>query len=252
MSFGKREMDILSMLIGRRGWVTGEEMASAFGISKKTVQQEIRRISGEFGDGCRILSSQKKGYCLEYLSDELRRGIIRHLEQNENHYNMRERTSVLALYLLFQREYVTMDQLAETFYLSKTTVFSEVKTMKRWMARQGGIALEVSGTRGVRILGSELDRRFRCATFCMPGIARQLPWPGEIWDRYEEELAAIREALGRELAGEETRLAGEDFGKICRYLAVSLLRDAEKRPETFVDLKAIQAKIREVCTHTDC
>ena len=83
MSFGKREMDILSMLIGRRGWVTGEEMASAFGISKKTVQQEIRRISGEFGDGCRILSSQKKGYCLEYLSDELRRGIIRHLEQNE-------------------------------------------------------------------------------------------------------------------------------------------------------------------------
>ena len=88
MSFGKREMDILSMLIGRRGWVTGEEMASAFGISKKTVQQEIRRISGEFGDGCRILSSQKKGYCLEYLSDELRRGIIRHLEQNENHYNM--------------------------------------------------------------------------------------------------------------------------------------------------------------------
>lgn len=225
MSFGKREMDILSMLIGRRGWVTGEEMASAFGISKKTVQQEIRRISGEFGDGCRILSSQKKGYCLEYLSDELRRGIIRHLGQNENHYNMRERTSVLALYLLFQREYVTMDQLAETFYLSKTTVFSEVKTMKRWMARQGGIALEVSGTRGVRILGSELDRRFRCATFCMPGIARQLPWPGEIWDRYEEELAAIREALGRELAGEETRLAGEDFGKICRYLAVSLLRD---------------------------
>ena len=62
MSFGKREMDILSMLIGRRGWVTGEEMASAFGISKQTVQQEIRRISGELGGGCRILSSQKKGY----------------------------------------------------------------------------------------------------------------------------------------------------------------------------------------------
>ena len=40
-----------------------------------------------------------------------------------------------------------------------------------------------------------------------------------------EQVTAIREALGRELAGEETRLAGEDFGKICRYLAVSLLRD---------------------------
>ena len=31
----------------------------------------------------------------------------------------------------------------------------------------------------------------------------------------------------------------------------ALLRDPRRRPETFVDLKSIQAKIREVCTHTD-
>ena len=30
------------------------------------------------------------------------------------------------------------------------------------------------------------------------------------------------------------------------------MRVVEKRPETFVDLKAIQAKVREICTHTDC
>ncbi len=30
----------------------------------------------------------------------------------------------------------------------------------------------------------------------------------------------------------------------------ALLRDPRKRPETFEDLKSIQAKIREVCTHT--
>ena len=36
------------------------------------------------------------------------------------------------------------------------------------------------------------------------------------------------------------------------YHPSALLRDESKRPETFVDLKAIQAKVREVCTHTDC
>ena len=36
------------------------------------------------------------------------------------------------------------------------------------------------------------------------------------------------------------------------YHPSALLRDEGKRPETFVDLKAIQAKVREVCTHTDC
>ena len=30
----------------------------------------------------------------------------------------------------------------------------------------------------------------------------------------------------------------------------ALLRDPSKRPETFVDLKSLQAKIREICTHT--
>ena len=36
------------------------------------------------------------------------------------------------------------------------------------------------------------------------------------------------------------------------YHPSALLRDVEKRPETFVDLKSIQAKVRELCEHTEC
>ncbi|MCI2057641.1 MAG: uracil-DNA glycosylase [Oscillibacter sp.] len=35
------------------------------------------------------------------------------------------------------------------------------------------------------------------------------------------------------------------------YHPAALLRDVGKRPETFVDLKSIQAKVRELCTHTE-
>ena len=34
------------------------------------------------------------------------------------------------------------------------------------------------------------------------------------------------------------------------YHPAALLRDMDKRPETFVDLKSIQSKVRELCTHT--
>ena len=34
------------------------------------------------------------------------------------------------------------------------------------------------------------------------------------------------------------------------YHPAALLRDISKRPDTFEDLKVIQAKVREVCTHT--
>ena len=36
------------------------------------------------------------------------------------------------------------------------------------------------------------------------------------------------------------------------YHPAALLRDEQKRPETFVDLKSIQAKVRELCEHTEC
>jgi len=35
------------------------------------------------------------------------------------------------------------------------------------------------------------------------------------------------------------------------YHPAALLRDVSKRPETFEDLKSIQAKVRELCLHTD-
>lgn len=34
------------------------------------------------------------------------------------------------------------------------------------------------------------------------------------------------------------------------YHPAALLRDPRKKPETFEDLKRLQAKIREICTHT--
>ena len=36
------------------------------------------------------------------------------------------------------------------------------------------------------------------------------------------------------------------------YHPAALLRDEQKRPETFLDLKSIQAKIRELCEYTEC
>ena len=38
--------------------------------------------------------------------------------------------------------------------------------------------------------------------------------------------------------------------RIALYHPAALLRDPRRRPETFEDLKTIQAKIREICVHT--
>ena len=83
----------------------------------------------------------------------------------------------------------------------------------------------------------------------------------------EEQIALLQPkiiiCLGRVAA---QRLIGADFkiteehGQWFRrgdalvtaiYHPAALLRDTGKKPDTFVDLRAIRAKIREVCTHTE-
>ena len=38
---------------------------------------------------------------------------------------------------------------------------------------------------------------------------------------------------------------------IALYHPAALLRDPRKKPETFEDLKRLQAKIKEICTRTE-
>lgn len=48
--------------------------------------------------------------------------------------------------------------------------------------------------------------------------------------------------------GQWTEKAGVQMMAI--YHPAALLRDPNRRPETFLDLKGLQAKIREICNHT--
>ncbi len=84
------------------------------------------------------------------------------------------------------------------------------------------------------------------------------------WLRYQTKLLRpkIIVCLGRIAA---CRLIKQDFkitqehglwfekGGICftaLYHPAALLRDASKKPDTFRDLKQLQKKVREICTHT--
>ena len=57
-------------------------------------------------------------------------------------------------------------------------------------------------------------------------------------------IAAIK------LIREDFKITREHGQMTALYHPSALLRDPRKRPESFEDLKALQAKIREICTHT--
>ena len=223
------ERDLKSLLFSlvlTDGWVSTEHLADQLGWQRKKVAHEVSRLERAAGPECRIERQARKGYRVSYLGERLREGLLSDGLFNERFFNLDERRSMLALDLLFRTDYVSMEVLAERHYLSKTTVFEEVRQLKRWFSRMSNLDLEVSGTHGVIVHGTELAKRFSCTSFAQMHVLRLLGFPEEELDRVERCERAAAHCLKRELLRRGRIISGEAFSHIVRYVGVTLLRDA--------------------------
>ena len=94
----------------------------------------------------------------------------------------------------------------------------------------------------------EADEREACMSYLRQQVALVKP----------RVIVCLGSTPTRALLGEEMRIT-RDRGVwqlrkgvwfMPTFHPAALLRDPRKKPETFEDLKALQAKIREICTHT--
>ena len=87
----------------------------------------------------------------------------------------------------------------------------------------------------------------------------------DMWHQYYPFFVSFREKLRSGGSLQYLREAGMGIGYLPLYayylssplyllsvlIPAALLRDVSKRPDAFEDLKSIQAKIREICKHTE-
>lgn len=218
-----RQIEIIAYLINQETQISSEQAAEYLGLSRKTLRNEAEEIADRLGEEGKLLIN-KKGYKLEFISDRARGELCRQLEYYGGRSSLGVRPSVFALYLLFLKEYASMQYLAEVFYLSKTAVSLEVQTLKRWVERYDGLELEVSNTRGIRIIGEEKRKRAYCAKFGTLYAFRGMPVDQEISCTYEKYLQDVREILMTVLQEQNELITGEEYRKNSRFIAVSILR----------------------------
>ena len=218
-----RQIDVITYLINCDGWVNGEQLTQHFRLDKKTLLSELKAIETELGKECEI-ESGRKGYHLKSLSDRGRRKIHDESAYYGGRSSLGVRPSAFVLYLLFQKDYTSMQQLADLFYLSKTAVALEIETVKRWIDRYDGLELEISGTKGIRILASEQRKRIYCAKFGSRHAFQSVPFDSGIIKDYTYILDTVEDILQDALSEMGLLLAGEDFYRNARYIASCVLR----------------------------
>lgn len=221
----KEVKDLLFLLLKENDWITGDEIASTLKWSRKKVQQTMKRLTEDLKDQCIIVSQKNRGYLLQIICDELKKDLLMDIFYNETYFNLEERKVMLAVDLLFRKDYVSMDQLAEQYYTSTTVIFEEIRSLKRWFSRIKGLELEVSSRHGIKVHGKELIKRYWCSVYGQLNVLKLIDIPQSLLINYQKVIKSCSEYLTNEIIEDGIYICGEDFSLLLRYIAMTILRD---------------------------
>ncbi|MHC5247294.1 helix-turn-helix domain-containing protein [Enterococcus sp. LJL90] len=224
MNLTRRQLELLVYLANTNLWLTSEKLAEQIHTTKKTVQAEIKDMLDSHPEEIQIESNKRKGYHLVYLAPELQTQIVMEVKKHKMYSSMNFRASTMIIYLIFQEEYVSMQQLADTFFLSKTAVSNEVKTIQRWVNRNPNLELEVSNQKGLKIHVTEDMRRIFASMVGTQSVLLESRLPADFIEEVLALIPLIQNFLQEILIEANYIISGEDFLRYARYLALTIAR----------------------------
>lgn len=155
-----REKKILELLYQEKKELTANELASTLHISSRTVKGDIKRLRSELENtGCQINTKTGRGIWLSY--DQSGKKFLNNLLMNEENASSilpETRKYYIALQILDTDEYVSMESISDTLYVSKGTIMNDVNRLASFF-QELGLTLEKKVKYGIRVKGSESKKR---------------------------------------------------------------------------------------------
>lgn len=182
-----RLFSIVSLLVDTPGYVTMQTLAEHLNVSKRTIQKDIGQLEQWVGacdfDG-QLSLVKKPGFGIRLrlgsltsqdLLDKLSRDF-----QDGWHSGNYERRLEIAKYLLLSHDDLTIQFLADQFYISKSVVNKDLGWVSKWVM-QYGLSVTKCQNRGVHIGGSEQKRRSAIAAL-IDLTGKQQILPDDVYD----------------------------------------------------------------------
>lgn len=218
-----RQRRIVAFLKNRKDWIKTKELSDFFKVSNKTVLKEIKSLNQLGKTQLFIEYSQNKGFRLAILSDKVKELLIDDNFESEVSGTLKDRPTQFILYLIFNNRFVSMQEISEAFFMSKTAVAKDFDTIKRWINRNKDLELEVSSL-GFKINGDERYKRIYISNIITFDRVKQLPLDKTIYSQYSKYISKISSALTSFVIHNGYQISDVDFNRICRYIAISIVR----------------------------
>lgn len=222
--FSERQFRIIADLKGAGEWVKGSALAETIGVSVKTLQIDIKKINEQYQDKPIILSNNRLGYLLD-CSDVIFNDIQKSEDKKElNSQGLYGRSKQILMLLLFEKDYIKIEDIADKLFLSKATINTNLVQVRRIIDRTLGVNIEVSASKGIRIQASENRKRI----ICMKSMENKVDYAtilgidefNNIY-YYEEILSDI---ISKLFIDYDIIATGESYKDFIRFISISILR----------------------------
>lgn len=221
--FTDRELKLLAILLSSEEWISGKILSDMLNIRSRTLQSEIANINSIFknSSSARIASNNRLGYRLEGNTEQLRKYVrSRMADYTEELY---QNVKNILTILLYEKDYLTLNNLAEKAYLAPSSVSFNLERVKALISRTKNAQLKVHPRKGYRIEASEYAKRVLIINALSEKgsqISSQYP---EIIEGYEL-LEEIKHPLAKAIVSDNYIIEGKAFDALLRFSAFSITR----------------------------
>ena len=155
-----REKKIVTLLIEHEDKLTTTQIATSLKVSSRTIKADIKKINEELEKhSCRINSQQGVGLWIEYDNHEAKKYLKEVTRDTADLYLSPEvRKYHLAVELLLQDDYTSMEALAKEYYISKATVLNDLNELDE-LWEHYGVHFIKKVKYGIKVEGNESQIR---------------------------------------------------------------------------------------------
>ena len=232
--FTQRQSKLLIYLLNLKNWVKTKELAAFLNVGSKTVLKEINSINEINENDLFIEYVRNKGFRFKNLSDQMRERIVQTGFEKENFHALKDSPIIFILYLIFMEKEVSLQNISDTFYMSKTSVAKEFSIVKRWIKRTKGLTLEKNRL-GFKIVGEERYKRIYISNIIHNESLKKLMLEQYAEEEYQKNLSAITKILRDFLIKNRIFLSDMDFNRVSKYIVISILRSKSGSILEFTD-----------------
>ncbi len=152
-----REKEILEMLYREQRTFTTSEISLALNISSRTVKADIKKINDKIhSNECWI--ETKPGVGMHLCFSDIGKKYLESILYKDNDKITDSRRYEVALKLIREKSYITMAQISQDLYFSKSTIANDISELKE-LFEVYNIVIEKKAKTGIRLAGKEINLR---------------------------------------------------------------------------------------------